>query len=217
MKGKFVIFEGPDYCGKSTQIRELYPTIGTNTVLFTREPGSWLPQSKCFCEAIREKVLFEDHTVEQQAKLFATARKVHTAEIISLINKGYTVISDRYIVSSLAYQGYAQYLGKDAVYEYNKDTIKLLKDHDILIHCFKFNLTEEEWLNRRRGRFEEQAPDKLEQMTEMTERAYEFFNNPDIFKHYTDGLNMVVHEINANNTIEAQHIEILKILKSLIH
>ena len=135
-KGKFIIIEGPDFCGKSTQI-ELLKNSNIDNIMFTREPGSYLPISNLECENIRKYILSNNLTALEESKYFAKARLIHTKEIIDLLNKGVNVISDRYIVSSLAYQGYAQNLGAETILDINKDVLELLKEEGITIECVK--------------------------------------------------------------------------------
>ena len=211
----FIIIEGPDFSGKSTQInmldiRDLYKD---HTVFFTREPGSFLPDSAEACEAIREQILFGDNTLLEEAKLFAESRYLHTKEIIEILTKykDVTVISDRYIISSLAYQGYAQELGKEKIYELNKASIDLLKDNDITIHCVKFVMPKEEWEHRRDKVKAVRDLDKIEEK-DISKEVYEFFNNDEIFYDWTDGLDMKVYEVNAGNNKETVYKEFKNII-----
>ena len=138
-KGKLIIFEGPDFSGKSTQLKLLKPALIKNqNVLYTREPGSYLPDTKEWCEQIRNFILHNDLSIEQEAVLFAQSRYEHTKEMVKYINEGYNVLCDRYIVSSLAYQAYAQNLGCDKVYELNRATIDLLEENKMSIFSIKF-------------------------------------------------------------------------------
>jgi dTMP kinase len=141
MKGKLIIFEGPDFSGKSTQIKLLKPElIKYNNILYTREPGSFLPDSQEYCEGVRNILLNNDLNPFQEAQLFAESRYEHTKEMIKYINEGFNIICDRYIMSSLAYQGYAQNLGKDRIYELNRATIDLLEENKMSLYCFKFRI-----------------------------------------------------------------------------
>ena len=84
-----IIVEGPDFSGKSTQIdlldsRELYKDY---SVFFTREPGSFLPNSCDVCEAIRKRILLTDNTLLEEAELFARSRFIHTQEIVEMLNR----------------------------------------------------------------------------------------------------------------------------------
>ena len=91
-KGKLIIFEGPDFSGKSTQIKLLKPAlIKNNNILYTREPGSYLPDTQAYCEQIRDFILNHKLPVGQEAALFAESRFAHTQEMVRHINEGYNV------------------------------------------------------------------------------------------------------------------------------
>ena len=112
-KGYFVTLEGGEGSGKSTQLKLLedYLDKGGYDVLYTREPGG-TPIS----EEIR-KILLGGKNVEMsdetEALLFAAARAQHIKEkILPAIAEGKTVVCDRYVHSSLVYQGYARGLGE---------------------------------------------------------------------------------------------------------
>ncbi len=114
----FVSFEGPDGSGKSTQARLLADQLRAEgrEVVSTREPGG-TPLG----EAIREVVL---HGVEMtpwaEATLFASARAEHVEEVIRpALERGAWVVCDRYVDSSIVYQGIARGLGADRVLELN--------------------------------------------------------------------------------------------------
>ena len=114
----FVSFEGPDGSGKTTQARLLAERLRAegHEVVATREPGG-TPLG----EAIREVVL---HGVEMspwaEATLFASARAEHVEAVIRpALARGAWVICDRYVDSSIVYQGIARGLGADRVLELN--------------------------------------------------------------------------------------------------
>ena len=117
MKGKFIVFEGCEGVGKSTQLRllkEYLEQTGQETV-FTREPGG-----TPLAEKIRELILTCDMNAECEAALFAAARCDHIDNLIlPALNAGKLVICDRYIDSSVAYQGYGRGLGYDKVRDIN--------------------------------------------------------------------------------------------------
>lgn len=117
MKGKFIVFEGCEGVGKSTQLRlinEYMKETGQETV-FTREPGG-----TPLAEKIRQLILTEDMDAECEAHLFAAARCEHIDKLIlPALTAGKTVICDRYVDSSLAYQGYGRGLGYERVAEIN--------------------------------------------------------------------------------------------------
>lgn len=116
MKGLFITIEGGDGSGKSTQIDLLtkYFKEHGREVLLTREPGGTV-----ISEKIREVILDKDHMEMDdmtEALLYAASRAQHTAEfILPNINKGNIVICDRYVDSSVVYQGHARGLGIDDV------------------------------------------------------------------------------------------------------
>ncbi|MBO5773985.1 MAG: dTMP kinase, partial [Clostridia bacterium] len=119
MKGKFVTVEGCEGVGKSTQLRllkEYFEREGIPAV-FTREPGG-TPIAERIREILLDKKLAVSPRIE--AELFAVARMEHINNLIKpALEQGKVVISDRYIDSSLAYQGVARELGIDNVYEIN--------------------------------------------------------------------------------------------------
>ena len=220
MSSKFIIVEGPDFCGKSSQLDML--SINTwyfnKRMFFTREPGSYLPESACICEKIREQILNNDNTLEEEAVLFAQSRYEHTKEIVKLLTEddNTVIISDRYIVSSLAYQAYAQYLGKDMIYEFNEPSLRLLRDNDIKIHCIKFNIDEEEWKRRREQRLQKESADSIERK-DIHEDVLYFFSDEKIFNYYTDGLDIEIHNVNANGNIMSVYIDFLETVKNIIN
>ncbi|WP_103109828.1 dTMP kinase [Brevibacillus reuszeri] len=120
-KGRFITVEGGEGAGKSTVIVRLYEELlsrGVN-VMLTREPGGIN-----IAEQIREIILNPAHTEmneRTEALLYAAARSQHLAEkVIPALAEGKLVLCDRFIDSSLAYQGHARGLGIDAVYEINR-------------------------------------------------------------------------------------------------
>ena len=112
MSGYFIVFEGGEGAGKSTQEALLTQALEERglTVTRTREPGG-TPAG----EEIRRVVLspeFEGLDPRAEALLFAAARGEHVARVIRpALERGEVVICDRYLDSSVAYQGYARGLG----------------------------------------------------------------------------------------------------------
>ena len=118
MKSMFITFEGNDGSGKSSvieAIREELTKRGYDIVL-TREPGG----SK-IAEKIREVILDVDNTGmddRTEALLYAASRREHLQKtVIPALKEGKIVLCDRFIDSSLAYQGFARGIGIDEVYE----------------------------------------------------------------------------------------------------
>ena len=129
----FVTFEGLDGSGKTTQAELLRARLERSgrDVVSTREPGG-TPVG----EAVRGLVLMgADMTPWAEAGLFAAARAEHVARVIRpALDRGADVVCDRYIDSSLAYQGAARGLGVDEVLELNlRATGGLLPDRTFLL------------------------------------------------------------------------------------
>ncbi len=123
-KGLFITFEGGEGCGKTTVIHNLEAKLKEMgiDVLVTREPGG-----SVIAEEIRNIILDKKNTEmdsRTEALLYAASRRQHLKEIvIPALEQGKIVISDRYLDSSLAYQGYARGIGMDAVYAINEYAI----------------------------------------------------------------------------------------------
>src|SRR5215213_6940797 len=117
MRGLFVTFEGIDRSGKTTQARLLAEALGDDA-LGVREPGGTAAG-----ERVRD--LLKDAAVplgsEAEALLFAAARAELVARVIRpALEDGRVVVSDRYLDSSLAYQGDARGLGVEEVARVNR-------------------------------------------------------------------------------------------------
>ncbi len=112
----FVSFEGCEGVGKSTQLRYLkdYLSRTEQSALVLREPGSTV-----ISEQIRDVILDPNNvemTPETESLLYAAARvQLIKQKIMPALKRGELVICDRYIDSSVAYQGYARGLGADFV------------------------------------------------------------------------------------------------------
>ena len=121
MKG-FIVFEGCEGVGKSTQLRflkEYLEKVGRPAV-FTREPGG-----TPLAEEIRQLILTKPMSAETEAALFAAARCDHIDNLIlPSLKEGKLVICDRYIDSSLAYQAYARGLGEDFILKMNDYAVR---------------------------------------------------------------------------------------------
>jgi dTMP kinase len=162
----FVTFEGVDGSGKSTQAQLLAERLRSEgrEVVLTREPGGTAAG-----ERIREILLHGEGLAPwAEASLFAAARAQLVDEVIRpALARGADVVSDRYVDSSLAYQGLARGLGVERVLEVNLlATGGLLPDRTFLIL-----LPPAEAAARREG-----EPDRIERegaaFVEEVDRAY---------------------------------------------
>ena len=129
----FVTFEGIDGSGKTTQARLLAERLereGVDVVL-TREPGG-TPLG----EAVRDLVLHGEHVAPwAEVALYAAARAQHVDLVIRpALARGATVVCDRYVDSSAAYQGGARHLGVETVLQLNLTVVGgLMPDRTVLV------------------------------------------------------------------------------------
>jgi len=123
--GKFITFEGPDGSGKTTVSTAVAARLEQEgyQILLTREPGG-----SRIAEKIRDIILDPQNTdmdVRTEALLYAASRRQHLVEkVLPALAAGITVISDRFIDSSLAYQGCGRHIGIDEVYAINQFAIE---------------------------------------------------------------------------------------------
>lgn len=132
MKGKFIVIEGLDGTGKSSVINEIKNLLNDDdTIVFTREPGGL---NNSIAENIRNLILEESNEIDPltEAYLFSASRAKHTNEIKRLLDEGKTIICDRYVYSSLYYQGIMKELGTQTVFNINKIALNNIKPDMIL-------------------------------------------------------------------------------------
>lgn len=125
MSGYFITLEGGEGAGKTTVLKLLEEQLIAKgfDVLTTREPGGIH-----IAEQIRQVILDPDHTEMEErteALLYAAARRQHLVEkVMPAIQEGKVVLCDRFIDSSLAYQGYARQIGMEEVLSINQFAIE---------------------------------------------------------------------------------------------
>lgn len=124
-RGLFITFEGPDGSGKttvSTAVAQRLQEEGYQ-VLYTREPGGI-----DIAEQIRRVILDPANTAmdaRTEALLYAASRRQHLVEkVLPALEEGINVISDRFVDSSLAYQGKGRQIGIEEVYAINQFAIE---------------------------------------------------------------------------------------------
>ena len=170
-KGVFLSLEGLDGCGKTTQrdaVRQLMEDLGFE-VRLTREPGG-CPISEEI-RALLLSVRNSGMTDTAEALLYAAARAQHVRDVIRpALKEGKAVLCDRYVDSSLAYQGGGRQLGIDTVLGYNLAAIDGLWP-DVTVYL---KIDHETSLKRR---YSASAPDRMEQedaaFFTRTEQAFE--------------------------------------------
>ena len=119
-KGLFITLEGPDGSGKTTVANILCEKLEKMgyELIHTREPGG-----NEIAEQIRNVILDPKNTnmdARTEALLYAASRRQHLVEkVVPAINEGKIVICERFLDSSLAYQGYGRNLGVESIYQIN--------------------------------------------------------------------------------------------------
>lgn len=202
MRGLFITIEGMDGSGKTTQInklKEYFEAIGQHVVL-SREPGGTV-----ISEAIREIILdikYQEMDDVTEAFLYAASRAQHVREFIKpSIEKGDIVICDRYVDSSMVYQGFARGLGEEMVRTINDIATDKLQP-DI---TFFLDLEHSAGMSRKQN---QQELDRLEAEKEAFHKKVR-----DGYHHLLEEFSDRMIAIDANRSIEVVHKEIIKSLK----
>ncbi len=117
--GRFVVLEGPDGCGKSTQAAALAERLRAlgREVVATREPGA-TPAGAAIRTLVLDGAVLDGGGLDPrtEALLIAADRAEHVAAVVRpALERGAVVVSDRHVPSSLAYQGVARGLGVDEI------------------------------------------------------------------------------------------------------
>ena len=158
MKGLFIVMEGPDGSGKTTQINLLkeYLEEAGYECLITREPGGTV-----IGEEVRQLILNPEHkemSPVTEMLLYAASRAQLVHEVIGpALEEGKIVISDRFVDSSIVYQGIARKLGISTVSAVNAPGIGIYRPDGI----FFIDLSEAEGLRRKK---EQKNLDRMEQV-----------------------------------------------------
>lgn len=122
MRGIFITIEGPDGSGKTTALQQVVPRLQqemNRKVVATREPGG-----SPIAEKIRSLILDPSHTdmdSRTEALLYAASRRQHLIEkVLPVLESGDVIFCDRFVDSSIAYQGYARGIGEKGIREINQ-------------------------------------------------------------------------------------------------
>ena len=157
MKGLFIVMEGPDGSGKTTQINllEQYLKEAGYECLITREPGGTV-----IGEEVRELILnpeYKEMSPVTEMLLYAASRAQLVHEVIGpALEAGKIVISDRFVDSSIVYQGIARNLGISTVAAVNAPGIGIYRPDGI----FFIDLSEAEGIRRKKN---QKKLDRMEQ------------------------------------------------------
>lgn len=130
-KGLFIALEGGEATGKTTTALVLKERLESEgyEVMITREPGG-IPSA----EAIRNNIMDYHVDAKTELLLYLAARREHLVQkVIPALKEGKVVITDRFHISSLVYQGYARGLGIDLVRELNHFVCDVYPDLNIII------------------------------------------------------------------------------------
>lgn len=193
-KGMFVVLEGVDAAGKTTNfpyVQQLLEEKGMN-VIRTREPGGTK-----LGERLRELILFERMCPKAELLLFAAARAQHVDEvIIPAVERGDVVLCDRYLLSTYAYQGYGRGF-KELLH-----TVELIAHNNYYAdHTLFFNVSFDESRRRVRARTDNNRIDV---------EADEFFRK--VHQGYQDAIQMHLvpnmHVIDANPGLDEVRAQI---------
>jgi len=204
--GKFITLEGPDGSGKSTIINLISDYMKQKGIEFTvtREPGGTL-----IGEEIRDIIIDNKNTnmgAETEALLFAAARGQHIHEkIIPALNDGKIVISDRFLLSSLAYQGVGRDLGIERVKMINDFGLRGIYPDLILF----FHVDPEVTLERKT---DVMGGDRLEQEgVEFHKKVYQGYM--DLLKKYPK--NVII--IDATKTVDEVFSQSIHEIEKLLY
>lgn len=199
---KFIVFEGPDGSGKTSVMQEVIKRLSSPNIIATREPGGTENS-----ELIRNILLGSAEPVSKrtEALLMAASRaELVDKLILPSLNEGKHVFCDRYIISSLVYQGCARGLGVEIVEKINDfASSKLIPDL-----CIFFDIDYEIALTRRHVRDTE---DNLEREDDsfhrMVHKSY-----GDIYLSHKEKFNM--KRIDANLDFDKVVEDVIELIKT---
>lgn len=203
MKGIFIVLEGSDGSGKSTMAKKIGDYYGSKgrEIEFTREPGG-----TNISEKVRDLILDNNNTemdYRTEALLYAAARAQLVSEKIKpWLKEGKIVICERYVYSSLVYQGIGRGLGVEEVKKINDFAIAGLKPDMVLL----LDVNPEKGLRRKRNI---DGGDRLEnEDISFHKEVYEGYKK--LKQHFPE-----IKTINAERTIDEIFCEIKEIINSI--
>lgn len=199
MKGKFIVIEGLDGCGKGVQIDLIHMYF--SNIVVTSEPTN-SPIGKLIREYLKNTYTCENNTL---ALLFAADRNEHVKEIQDFLDKGINVLCDRYIYSNFAYQG-----------EFAKDINRSFLRPDLLIFIDTDPDTCLDRISKRNNGKE--IFENKEDLEKIQNEYYAILKNElqveDIKNYHRVNRNAAI--INGNNTVEEVWEDIRGILSNFL-
>lgn len=202
IKGRFIVFEGLDGCGKSTQAQLLADYFCRRGVeyLHVREPGGTDVGDK-----LRQILLDPDTVLTRwgEVLLLAAARAQLVQDVIRpALNRGVIVVCDRYLFSSLAYQGYGLMQDVELVRQVNLEAVGGLMPH----WTFLLDIDPDAGLTRQANR---RGLDRIEQRDEG------------FFQRVVEGYQLLASKyafikLDGNASIEEIHRQVVGILESKV-
>ena len=205
MKGYFITFEGPDGSGKTTVATEVCKRLSSlgYEVVHTREPGGI-----AISEDIRNIILDPKNTMmdsKTEALLYAASRRQHLVEkVFPAVKEGKIVICERFLDSSLAYQGYGRQLGFDEVLSINLFAI----DNTYPDMTIYLDVDEEVGLSRLSDR---EFKDRLDQESvDFHHRVSEGYR--EVLRRFRDRISVIDASKSKEEVIEASMNKILELI-----
>ena len=205
MAGLFITFEGPEGSGKTTIANKVFDTLKKEgyKVLYTREPGGI-----DIAEQIREVILNKNNTAmdpKTEALLYAASRRQHLVEkVLPALKEDTIVLCDRFVDSSLVYQGVGRGLGIDTVYQMN-----LFAIDDVMPNLTIFFDVKPEIGLSRIHKDENREVNRLDLETlEFHQKVYNGYC--EVAKHYSDR----IQSVDASKDIESVYNDVLEMVKA---
>lgn len=205
MIGKFITVEGTDGAGKSTQIKLLVEYLQNKgfDVVVTREPGG-----TSISEKIREIILDVDNSEMSditEALLYAASRAQHISQKIKpAVAAGKIVICDRFVDSSVAYQGYARGLKMSLIEDVNRYAVDDMTPDVTLF----FDIKPEIGIARKKN---VQSLDRIEK--ETLDFHYKVYNG---YKELLRKYPQRIKRIDAQKDVEEVHAQVVEVLKQIL-
>ena len=205
MNGKLIVFEGPDGSGKTTILKKVNEKLTDEgyKLKLVREPGG-----TDISEKIREIIIDNDNVnmaAKTESLLFAASRAQLVEEKLRpALENGEIILCDRFVLSSLLYQGVGRGLGIDEVKAINDFAIGDIKPNLTIF----FNIDYKTALVRKRANF---SADRLENEDfDFHKRIFDAYIN--IADRYKDD----IKQVDATRSIEEVSTDVLKLIKDLL-